>query len=185
MIDYFALLEQPRSPWLEPEKLKQLFHARTLHSHPDAQHERAVETEFAELNEAYRTLRDPKRRLQHLLALIGRPAAERSAVPPAEIENLFSTVAELTQKADAVMQKAAAASTALSTSLLKNESLAVQNELEKILVRLRELETEANAELRRLRGPWHPSDLEKLYLRFSYLNRWIEQLEERKVRLSL
>lgn len=185
MTDYFALLAQPRSPWLDPDELKQIFHARTLQAHPDAQTDGGAGAEFVELNEAYQTLRDPKRRLQHLLSLSGQVANERSAIPPKEIEDLFSTVAELTQRADAVMQKAAAASTALSASLVKSEMLAVQKELETNLARLGELQAQATAELRNLGDQWQSSDLENLYLRFSYLNRWIDQLEERRVRLTL
>jgi hypothetical protein len=36
MTDYFALLQQPRQPWLEPEQLKQKYQQLTLASHrPD------------------------------------------------------------------------------------------------------------------------------------------------------
>ena len=41
MIDYFALLDQPRAPWLDPDKLKDSYHQKTLQAHPDAQASRA------------------------------------------------------------------------------------------------------------------------------------------------
>ena len=35
MTDYFALLEQPRAPWLDPRGLKEAYHRQTLQTHPD------------------------------------------------------------------------------------------------------------------------------------------------------
>ena len=35
MADYFALLDEPRRPWLDPEELKAKFHALTATVHPD------------------------------------------------------------------------------------------------------------------------------------------------------
>jgi curved DNA-binding protein CbpA len=73
MIDCFALLDQPRAPWLDLDELKEAYHKKTLRAHPDAQANRTDETDasFASLNEAYQVLQDPKRRLHHLLSLQG------------------------------------------------------------------------------------------------------------------
>ena len=75
MADYFALLDEPRRPWLDPEILKDKFHALAATVHPDRVH-RASEPEkqeanqrYAELNAAYRCLREPTKRLRHLLEL--------------------------------------------------------------------------------------------------------------------
>jgi curved DNA-binding protein CbpA len=67
MIDYFALLDEPRAPWLEADKLKETYHRKTLQTHPDV-HARSpgaasADTTFASLNEAYQILQDPRRRL--------------------------------------------------------------------------------------------------------------------------
>ena len=75
MIDYFALLDQPRAPWLDLDELKNTYYQKTLQAHPDAQTTRAradaTDATFASLNEAYQVLQDPKRRLHHLLSLEG------------------------------------------------------------------------------------------------------------------
>ena len=87
MTDYFALLDQPRRPWLDPEELKQVFHQKTLEAHPDAQTPSDRDETFTRLNEAYQVLREPKRRLHHLLTLEGGPANDIST--PEDIERLF------------------------------------------------------------------------------------------------
>ena len=71
MTDAFALLDEPRQPWLEVEALKTKFLTRSAATHPDkftdpAEKETA-QTRFADLNSAHEILRDPKLRLQHLL----------------------------------------------------------------------------------------------------------------------
>ena len=75
MTDFFALLDEPRRPWLESELLKQKFLALSATVHPDRVHnlgdaERAAAQErYTELNAAYNCLREPKDRLHHLLQL--------------------------------------------------------------------------------------------------------------------
>ena len=186
MTDYFALLDQPRQPWLDAAELKHAFHAKSMQSHPDV----AVTTEnaFAELNEAYQVLLDPKRRIQHLLNLERRELARDGSVP-ADIAELFPVVAEATHAADVLSQKMEAATNPLSRSLLKAETLAVQSRIGDTLQRLGYLRDGADAELRRLNqsrplaeAEW--AQLSALFLRFSYLTRWIVELEEKQLRLG-
>ncbi|MDQ6764609.1 MAG: DnaJ domain-containing protein [Verrucomicrobiota bacterium] len=193
MTDYFALLEQPRAPWLDPEALTKVFHAQTLRSHPDAQTqgENLVEREaaFAQLNEAYQTLRDPKRRLQHLLALEGTVPARDDAVP-AEIEALFPAMARLLQDCDGVLWKASAATTALGRSLLRAGILDVSGRLEKIRATISQLHESTSQRLQTLNIAWAAGDpavragLQELYVSFSYLSRWISELDEKRMQLS-
>ena len=109
MTDYFALFGQPRSPWLDVEELKQAFHTKTLREHPDAQGEaddrRDAEATFSELNEAYQILRDPKRRLHHLLVLEGMEPSAGAGGIPNEIEDIFPVVATITRKCDDLSER--------------------------------------------------------------------------------
>ncbi len=188
MTDYFALLDQPRTPWLDGDELKQAFHARSLQLHPDARRDGAASDDaFAQLNEAYQVLQDPKRRIQHLLALAGHAASRDSSVPR-DIADLFPLVATVTQEAEALAPKIEGATTPLARSLLKAQTLGVRTRIADTLQRVRQLHDAADAELRRF-GPgagfgeaeW--GKLHELYLRFSYLSRWIAELEEKQVRL--
>ncbi len=72
MRDYFAVLGEPRQPWLDLEKLDQRYRELSLTTHPDRLSGDAPGDEsFAAVSEAYRVLKDPKQRIQHLLQLEG------------------------------------------------------------------------------------------------------------------
>ena len=192
MTDYFALLEQPRRPWLDPEQLKESFHARTLRSHPDALPGDATvsgEGAFAELNEAYQVLRDPKRRLQHLLALQGDSPSSQSGSIPEEIENLFPVVADLTLESDKLIHQLGGATSPLSRSLLKPQVIATAKRITDVLQRLRTLFNDAEGRLQETsegtRSEDRIADLHALYLEFSYLTKWIAQLDEKQFQLAL
>lgn len=173
MTDYFALLDQPQQAWLDPAQLQEVYYAKARAATPDA-----------ELNEAYQVLSDPKGRLRHLLTLRGEIPARENASVPGEIEDLFSSVAGLTREADLFINKLSQATNALSRSLLKNELTAIETKITETLASVSELK---NAALVRLQSVEEndSKQLHALYLQFSYLNRWIEQLEERQVQLCL
>jgi len=191
MTDYFALLEQPRRPWLDLEELKQAFHSQSLLNHPDVQGSAASETEagFEQINEAHQALKDPKRRLQHLLALENYSAPSGGTIPK-ELEDLFPEVAFITQEAERVRQQALAVTNALSRSLLRAELLGAQNGIVAILEKLLSLQREAEGELQQLSHSWTESgsdrfeQLHGLYVRFSYVTRWIAELDEKQTQLS-
>ncbi len=194
MTDYFALLNQPRRPWLEPEHVKQAFHARALQVHPDAQlqHEAASSSDalFAQLNEASQVLQDPKRRLQHLLTLEGHPPGRAPATTPPAIEELFPIVAAATHRAGAVVKNSAAATNALSRSLLKPELKTATNQLGAVRERARDLHERAIARLQQLDRSWSGEishELEQLrivYVELSYITRWLSELDEKQLQLS-
>ena len=168
MTDYFALLDQPRRPWLDPERLKETFHARTLQAHPDSA--AGDDAKFTELNEAYQVLRDPKRRLQHLLQL-GGAATSTSVIPP-DIAQLFPEVAALTREAGQINAEVAKTISALSRSLLKTRAV-FHRARETALVSLKAIAPE----------DWFA--LQTLSANFAYLDRWISELEERELQLEL
>jgi curved DNA-binding protein CbpA len=189
MTDHFALLEQPRAPWLDPAVLKEVFHRKTLEQHPDST--RAAEGDFARLNEAYQVLQDPKRRLFHLLEMHGARAASTDQVVPEELQELFLEIGALNQRTTQLLEKIRTASNPLSRSLLKSEVVAAQKNVASLRDNVRELTSAADERLRQLNPAWltDPSaliaDAAALYLRFSYLGRWSAQLDELAFQLSL
>jgi DnaJ-domain-containing protein 1 len=188
MTDYFALLEQPRTPWLDLAALKEVFHRKTLEHHPDST--RAAEGDFAKLNEAYQVLQDPKRRLHHLLELQGGPAASTNQVVPQELQELFLEIGEVNQRMIQLLEKIRASSNPLSRSLLHGEVVAAQKEVATLQSKVCELTNAANERLRQMNPGWltNPAaqiaDTSALYLRFSYLGRWSAQLDELAFQLS-
>ena len=190
MTDYFAFLDQPRRPWLDPEELKQAFHQKTLEAHPDAQTPSDRDETFTRLNEAYQALREPKRRLHHMLALEGGPANTNNVSIPVDIENLFPLVAALIQESETVMGKLETSTNALSRSLVRPDLIKTAASVRQMVRTLGHLHDEAINELRAKGDSWisgsseHRADLEDLYLRFSYLTKWISELGERELQLT-
>ncbi len=164
MTDYFTLLQQPHRPWLDLEELEQNYREMARSTHPD-ERARADGAAFAEANAAYRTLRDPKLRLQHLLALEGKPPAQSTVDIPVDLLDLF---------------------TKITPALGRN----IKEEIDALIAQLGQRYDEALNQLRRLSGVWNDneprrlSDAERLYHRFAFLSRWKELLKEHRFSLS-
>lgn len=158
MTDYFALLQQPRRPWLEPAELKQCYHDLARRTQIDHQ-----------TNRAYRILLDPKSRLEHLLALEA-PAPERSAqqVPP-ELADLFMQIAPLLNPGSGVKNPAHLEQMITRVETLREQALGE-------LVQTDQLWMAKRAEAIPL--------ARMLYHRLSYLSRWRDLLREHQFTLS-
>jgi len=96
-VDYFALFEMPRKLWIEMSGLEQKFLQLSWKLHPD-NFVNATETErdlslkrSSELNDAYRTLRDPVGRVEYLLGIEGarKEGEHRQQAPPELLEEVF------------------------------------------------------------------------------------------------
>lgn len=201
MSDYFALLNEPRRPWLDAELLKQNFLALSAQAHPDKIHsanetdKTAAAKKFAEFNAAYNCLAEPKSRLLHLLELeLGTKPKDIQQIPAA-LADLFAEVAMTCRSADGFLaEKARATSPLLQVRLFERgqEWMETLNGLHKKLNALREKLT---GELKSLDAQWISANknsrseilpkLEELYRLFGYFNRWNSQIQERTVQLSL
>ncbi|HYP29780.1 MAG TPA: Fe-S protein assembly co-chaperone HscB [Blastocatellia bacterium] len=93
-VDYFAFLGLPRKLMVDGPELEKTFYSLSRRFHPDyfmnaSDRERRASMERSSLlNDAYRTLRDPVRRAEYLLALEGYKEAEKKA-PPDLLEEVF------------------------------------------------------------------------------------------------
>jgi DnaJ-domain-containing protein 1 len=202
MTDNFALLNEPRRPWLDTDTLKQKFLARSASAHPDKVHS-AGEPEksgaaksFAELNAAYHCLAEPKSRLLHLLELeLGAKPKDIQQIPPA-LADLFAEVATACRNADGFLaEKNQATSPLVQVHLFERG----QEWVEKLNTRQQKLNGmhgQLLAELKSLDEKWmrmgaDPASrrdtlekIEELYRLFGYFNRWNKQIQERVVQLS-
>jgi curved DNA-binding protein CbpA len=189
MTDYFALLEQPRGPWLDPTRLKEAYHRKTLQTHPDTAAP-GRESDFAELNDAYQVLQDPKRRLHHLLSLEDRVPSSANQTVPQELQELFLLIGGLSQRATALLEKIRTTSNALSRSLLKPQMVEMQRAVSDLREKVRALDDSANVQLRQINSDWqHDRNaqvgaLSNLYFMYAYLGRWSAQLDELTFQLS-
>jgi molecular chaperone HscB len=95
--DYFAMFEMPRKLWIEMGGLEQKFLQLSWKLHPDnfvkaTNEEREISLKrSSELNDAYRTLRDPVARVEYLLAIEGarKEGQNKQQAPPELLEEVF------------------------------------------------------------------------------------------------
>jgi curved DNA-binding protein CbpA len=201
MIDCFALLQQPRRPWLDPDALNQKFLSFSAENHPDRVHaaseveKSAAQQRYAELNSAYQRLRDPKERLQHLLELErGAKPQQVQRIPP-ELMDVSMEVARLCRQADAFIgEKNRTTSPLLLVQMFERgqECTVKLTELQK---QIQSRQEALVAELKRLDAEWEGGQnrgghgttlprLEELWRLFGFCGRWLGQLQERIVQLS-
>jgi len=206
MADYFALLDEPRRPWLEPEVLKIKFHTLAATLHPDRVHlateseKQASNQRYAELNAAYQCLREPKERLHHLLELERGEKVEEVQKPSPGAMDLFMEISQLCHEADAFLAEKASVSSPLLKVPLFERGMALTDKLNSLVHRLNGRQETLTAQLLNLNMAWETappvgsptrldnlpcSRLEHIYREFGYLKRWTHQLQERQVQLSL
>lgn len=103
--DYFSFFGLPRRLNLDADDLERRFRDLSRKLHPDYYYNAAPAERLASLerssylNDAYRALKNPVRRAEHLLAIEGLPAARSeqggARVPPALLEEVFALNEEL------------------------------------------------------------------------------------------
>jgi molecular chaperone HscB len=95
--DYFAMFELPRKLWIEMGALEQKFLQLSWKLHPDnfvnatpEERDNSLKRS-SELNDAYRTLRDPVGRVEYLLAIEGSrvEGQNKQQAPPELLEEVF------------------------------------------------------------------------------------------------
>jgi molecular chaperone HscB len=95
--DYFAIFSLPRKLWIEMNALDQRFLQMSWKWHPDnfvnaSQSERESSLRrSSELNDAYRTLKEPVTRVEYLLAIEGarKEGEQKQQAPPELLEEVF------------------------------------------------------------------------------------------------
>lgn len=129
--DYFSMFEMPRKLWIEPVALEQKFLQLSWKLHPDnfvnsTEQERAISLKrSSELNDAYRTLRDPVARIEYLLAVEGtrKNGENKQQAPPELLEEVF----ELNESLDELREAKASGN---STVALKQRLDAAEKSFE-------------------------------------------------------
>lgn len=205
MSDAFALLHEPRRPWLDAEALKQKFLPLSAEVHPDRFHS-ASEAEkqqatarYAELNAAHQTLREPRDRLLHLLELeLGAKPKDVQRIPPGTMD-LFVEVGQICRDVDAFLAQRGNVTSPLLKVQMFERGMEWTGQLQSLQQRINARRDELNGELQQMNAAWESAPaigsperidalplerLEQIYRVFSYIARWSEQIQERNVQLA-
>jgi DnaJ-domain-containing protein 1 len=202
MVDHFSVFGEERRPWLDSDALKQQFHALSAEVHPDKVHgasedeKRAANERYTGLNAAYQCLREPRLRLAHLIELERGTRPEVIQNVPPDLMSVFFDVGQQLKRADAFI----AERSAVTSPLLRVQLFARGQEISEWLTAMRQelakRQAALESELRTIDGAWVADSavthratllnrLEEVYRLFSFFSRWIAQLQERIVQLTL
>ena len=203
MTDYFALLDELRRLWIDPEQLKSKFLTLSARVHPDKirttipPNQETVTRRFAELNSAFNCLREPGKRLRHLLQL------ELGAIPkevheiPSDLADLFVEIAQLRQKVNAFLSETAPIQSPLLRVKVFERAQEWIDRLRAVQQNLANHQADLFQELKTLDADWLCSAcdpvqrlvllqrVEQIHQRLSFYARWNTQIQETLVQLSL
>lgn len=205
MSDSFALLDEPRRPWLDVEVLKQKFLPLSSAVHPDRTHNASEDEKqksnarYAELNAAYNTLREPRDRLLHLLELeLGAKPRDVQRIPPGTMD-LFVEVGQICRDVDAFLAQRGNVTSPLLKVQMFERGMEWTDKLQALQQRINAKRDELTGELQQMNAVWESAPaigsperisalplerLEQIYRVFSYIARWSEQIQERNVQLT-
>jgi curved DNA-binding protein CbpA len=188
MTDCFALFDEPRRPWLDPESLKEKFHRLSAVHHPDVAKENGVD--FSGINAAYQTLRDPKTRIRHLLELDFPGALTRNLQIPSDIARLFETMTRERHGVADFLEKSASLQTPLEIALLAPDKLELLRVLDRLLEVLAQKQEGIFTQLQFVDAVWEQDKagsvdtLLEIYQGLSYVGKWLGQVREDWARLK-
>jgi len=196
MTDHFALLNEPRRPWLDAEALKAKFLTRSAEVHPDRVHQSseadklAANQRYTELNAAYNCLREPRHRIRHLLELeLGAKPSDLTNVPD-DLMEVFFSVGKVFREVDAlVVEKGEATSPLLQVQIFERG----QDWVEKLGALRGKISARRElliGELQAVDAGWEAATLKptdallRIWRLLSFYDRWLAQIQERVVQLS-
>jgi DnaJ-domain-containing protein 1 len=196
MTDYFALLTEPRRPWLDADSLKTKFFALSSEVHPDRTHNASESDKleatrrYTELNAAYQCLREPRNRIRHLLELeLGAKPSDLTDIPN-DLMELFFAVGKAFREVDVFLaEKAKATSPLIQVQLFERGMDQVEqlNELSRKIAPRRDALLD---EIKSLDAAWksntsaHTDRLLNIWRLLSFYERWLAQIRERIAQLS-
>ncbi len=205
-MDYFALLHEPRRPWLDPDSLKAGFLKLAAQFHPDkispgaSESEKAAATQrYAELNAAYHRLLEPKERLLHLLELeSGAKPKDVQSLPPGTMD-LLVEIGQVCREVDLFLTARDKTASPLLKAQMFEKGMAWTDRLNVLRQRIDLRRGELLAELQGMNAAWNTAPppgspnraaalplerLDQVCRALSYVARWTAQIQERLVRLS-
>ena len=184
MIDFFAVFGLEPRPVVDADALSDLFADKSKTTHPD----RVAGGDFAALNEAFRTLRDPASRIRHLLALSGEEPEPKAA--SAEVTASFGLMANGLQRFDRMFQPLSQETSSLLRAIKIREAQSILADLDKLSEELTGQKERLLQAMAQIDARW-PSDraadrdsLAQIASDLRFVEKWLAQIGERRLRLA-
>ncbi len=196
-MDYFALLDEPRKPWIDTGLLKDKFMEMSARYHPDKfpqatpEERERISARYAELNAAYQCLSHTRDRLLHLIELeTGKPPSDVQRIPPGT-SDLFMQIGQTCAQAAAFLEKQPQTDSPILKAKRFVEQMEWTDKLTDFQNQLQEISDKLEEELKRMNtdmengAPLPLERLEEIYRSTSYINRWTDQIREKIVQLAV
>ena len=196
-MDYFALLDEPRKPWIDTGLLKDKFMEMSARYHPDKfpqatpEERERISARYAELNAAYQCLSHTRDRLLHLIELeTGKPSSDVQRIPPGT-SDLFMQIGQTCAQAAAFLEKQPQTDSPILKAKRFVEQMEWTDKLTDFQNQLQEISDKLEEELKRMNtdmengAPLPLERLEEIYRSASYINRWTDQIREKIVQLAV
>lgn len=196
-MDYFALLDEPRKPWIDTGLLKDKFMEMSARYHPDKfpqatpEERERISARYAELNAAYQCLSHTRDRLLHLIELeTGKPPSDVQRIPPGT-SDLFMQIGQTCAQAAAFLEKQPQTDSPILKAKRFVEQMEWTDKLTDFQNQLQEISNKLEEELKRMNtdmengAPLPLERLEEIYRSASYINRWTDQIREKIVQLAV
>ena len=196
-MDYFALLDEPRKPWIDTGLLKDKFMEMSARYHPDKfpqatpEERERISARYAELNTAYQCLSHTRDRLLHLIELeTGKPPSDVQRIPPGT-SDLFMQIGQTCAQAAAFLEKQPQTDSPILKAKRFVEQMEWTDKLTDFQNQLQGISDKLEEELKRMNtdmengAPLPLERLEEIYRSASYINRWTDQIREKIVQLAV
>ena len=196
-MDYFALLDEPRKPWIDTGLLKDKFMEMSARYHPDKfpqatpEERERISARYAELNAAYQCLSHTRDRLLHLIELeTGKPPSDVQRIPPGT-SDLFMQIGQTCAQAAAFLEKQPQTDSPILKAKRFVEQMEWTDKLTDFQNQLQEISDKLEEEIKRMNtdmengAPLPLERLEEIYRSTSYINRWTDQIREKIVQLAV
>lgn len=196
-MDYFALLDEPRKPWIDTGLLKDKFMEMSARYHPDKfpqatpEERERISARYAELNAAYQCLSHTRDRLLHLIELeTGKPPSDVQRIPPGT-SDLFMQIGQTCAQAAAFLEKQPQTDSPILKAKRFVEQMEWTDKLTDFQNQLQGISNKLEEELKRMNtdmengAPLPLERLEEIYRSASYINRWTDQIREKIVQLAV
>jgi curved DNA-binding protein CbpA len=203
-MDLFAVLNQPRRPWLDPEAVQGSFISLSSAVHPDRVHNASeaekstAHAQFTALNHAWQVLRDPKGRIQHLLGLeTGRKPGSLERLPSRTMD-YYLELGQVCGEFDRFLADRKTVVSPLFMVRSFEKGMSWRDRLESSLSELNARLARLVEETKGMNASWDAAPamgsaerecalplerLEEIYREISYASRWLQQVRERLVQI--
>lgn len=173
----FEIFGLAPTPWLDQDALKKRYLKLSAKLHPDANTAPPSDS-FTELQNAYLQLSSDRLRLLLLLKIRGEQDVSTIGAVPTHLADFFMNTSGLLRASDRLLQQRAEAGSFLEKASLQEESLEKSDALQTLLTEFLALRAQLQVTLQS--ADLNDTDLLKTSaVEFSYLDRWIEQVQEK------